>query len=99
MKYKLLKYIEKEEDSIKIWETFETDCTYVKIDNDWRIDIRFLIREWYIEEVVEKIDFSKFIWRDKNSLVIKWDNLLKSWSDWAISYYKGLTADDKLNYI
>jgi hypothetical protein len=99
MKYKLLKYIEKEENSIKIWETFETDCTYVRIYSDWRVDINFLIREWYIEEVVvKKIDFSKFIWRDDRDLVIKWDNFLISWKG-NVWYFKRFIADDKLNYI
>ncbi len=52
-KYRLLKYIEKEW-SIKIWETFDIDKKYVTLDNDWQIDVDFLIREWYIEEIIEK---------------------------------------------
>ena len=92
MKYKLLKQIE-EKDSIKIWEVFETnDIFVVTTDEDWKIPITFLISQWYIEKIEDKIIDPKFsvwervIYEDKNLVfftVIKWIRIL----EWEVMYY------------
>jgi len=52
-KFRLLKYIEEKEDSIPIWTTFDTDWDKVVFDWWWDINVNFLIKEWYIEEIFE----------------------------------------------
>lgn len=49
--YKLLKYIEPAEQSIKLWKTFTLKSEYLLSDNEEQIPVSRLIRQWYIEEV------------------------------------------------
>ena len=63
MKYKLLKQFDK--CSIPVWDTFDMwDKEYCSLDfDDSKISIAWLIKEWYIEKIEEKIWEPKFhIW-------------------------------------
>lgn len=71
-KYKLLKHIDNEDwNEIELWKIFELNTGYFHF-NDWgNCPINFLIKEWYMEEIIE--------WKI-------WDNFVKEYDSWVISF-------------
>ena len=63
MKYKLLKYIEPEEISIKIWDTFDSESGLLYMDNWLKITCKALIEQGFIEEVKETPKQKKPKWK------------------------------------
>lgn len=98
MKYKLLKYIESEEDSIPLGSTFDASrAGFVDLDNWIALPVELLIKQGFIEEVKEtpkprwkvgdyavKInsDRIRFIKISEVEEVYKWE----FWYDWYGEY-------------
>ena len=85
-KFRLLKYIEEKEDSIPIWTTFDTDWDKVVFDWWWDINVNFLIKEWYIEEINETLSSFR-IW-DKVRRDVRY---YKKWEKWKVFDYEIIT--------
>jgi hypothetical protein len=53
MRYKLLKLIEPKENSIPIWNTFDSIWEFVHLDNWLQLSVELLVEQGFIEEVKE----------------------------------------------
>ena len=75
--------------------TFRYDDSQCSVSSDM---IEFLTE--YFEEIEEQIDFSKFIWRWKKRLCIRWTGVLKSLDAWDIVYskYSDSIYNDPISY-
>lgn len=94
MKYKLLKQIESYH-TIPIGNIFDIEehrTTLDVLNPECSVSIEFLIAQWYIEKIEDKIQDPKFsvwekiIYEDKNLIFfteIKWIRIL----EWEVMYY------------